>query len=52
MLTEMSHPHQIECSPRYHNLKSSLVLQEENMVSNAELREKYASVEDYEDDFM
>jgi hypothetical protein len=27
-------------------------LQNENMTSNAEIREKYQSVEDYEDDFM
>ena len=26
--------------------------QEENMVSNLELREKYSSVQDYEEDFM
>lgn len=26
--------------------------QDENMVSNKELAEKYASVQDYEDDFM
>jgi hypothetical protein len=26
--------------------------QEENMVSNSELREKYATAQDYEDDFM
>lgn len=27
-------------------------LQEENMVSNLELRDKYATVQDYEEDFM
>jgi len=28
------------------------LMKEDNMVSNTELREKYATVEDYEDDFM
>jgi hypothetical protein len=27
-------------------------LQSENMTSNADIRDKYQSVEDYEDDFM
>ena len=27
-------------------------LQDENMVSNKELKDKYKSVEDYEEDFM
>jgi hypothetical protein len=28
------------------------VMQSENMTSNAEIRDKYQSVEDFEDDFM
>jgi hypothetical protein len=30
----------------------ALTAQEENMVSNAELREKYTTPQDYEEDFM
>ncbi|GBG00416.1 hypothetical protein Rsub_13178 [Raphidocelis subcapitata] len=38
---------------RQEDLKSyKHIMREDNMVSNAELREKYASAQDYEDDFM